>query len=184
MHCGKMKTKDHFYVSTDPQNKTGVVPWCKECCRDVAMRKDKDGNLHTSTEESVKKVLEYIDKPFLQTVWDASVAQASDLTLGKVKTDPWNALIKNLQMRQYYGLRWRDSDMFTGKIYDAPQKNAEKEKHVNEQAYADYLKNKQDTIRLLGYDPFEKEDVGDQPFLYSQLLGMIDSSEDMSQDQE
>lgn len=29
----------------------------------------------------------------------------------------------------------------------------------------DFKKNKNDTIRLLGYDPFEFESVTDQPFL-------------------
>ena len=32
------------------------------------------------------------------------------------------------------------------------------------------------------YDPFEKETITDQPFLYSQLLGLLDSSEDANDD--
>lgn len=31
-------------------------------------------------------------------------------------------------------------------------------------------------------NPFEKEDITDQPFLYSQLLGILDSSEDANED--
>ena len=30
-----------------------------------------------------------------------------------------------------------------------------------------FEKNKDDTLRLLGYLPFEKEKLADQPFLYS-----------------
>ena len=48
--------------------------------------------------------------------------------------------------------------------------------------YDSFLKNKNDVIRLLSYDPFEKEDIADQPFLYSQLLGLLDSSEDANED--
>lgn len=35
---------------------------------------------------------------------------------------------------------------------------------------------------MLSYDPFEKEEIADQPFLYSQLLGLLDSSEDANED--
>ena len=35
---------------------------------------------------------------------------------------------------------------------------------------------------MLNYDPFEKEDIIDQPFLYSQLLGLLDSGEDGNED--
>ena len=52
----------------------------------------------------------------------------------------------------------------------------------NQDTYTDFLKNKKDVVRLLSYDPFEKEAISDQPFLYSQLLGLLDSSEDANDD--
>jgi hypothetical protein len=48
--------------------------------------------------------------------------------------------------------------------------------------YSEFTKNKNDVVRLLGYDPFEKEAISDQPFLYSQLVGLLDSSEDANDD--
>ena len=56
------------------------------------------------------------------------------------------------------------------------------ESHVGIDTYDSFLKNKNDVIRLLNYDPFEKEDIIDQPFLYSQLLGLLDSGEDGNED--
>lgn len=37
-------------------------------------------------------------------------------------------------------------------------------------------------MRLLGYLPFEKEKLADQPFLYSQLIGFLDSDENGNDD--
>ena len=54
--------------------------------------------------------------------------------------------------------------------------------HAGIDTYDSFLKNKNDVVRLLSYDPFEKEDISDQPFLYSQLLGILDSSEDANED--
>jgi len=56
------------------------------------------------------------------------------------------------------------------------------EEHNGLDTYDSFKKNKNDVMRLLDYDPFEKEPVSDQPFLYSQLLGMLDASEDANED--
>lgn len=183
-HCGSLKPRKQFYISTDPQNKAGVTVWCKQCCRDVAYRKDEYGQTHGSTVESVQKVLKAIDKPFIRTVWEASVDECTDETVAKPKNDPWNAYIKNIQMKNYYGMKWENSDMFRmnkNPEYFEPQKK-EPQKQISKDAYADYIKNKTDVVRMLGYDPFDKESDEDQPFLYSQLIGMLDSSQDSNDD--
>ena len=46
----------------------------------------------------------------------------------------------------------------------------------------EYEKNRQDTIRLLGYDPFVNEQDIDKPFLYAQFIGYCDVGEDVSAD--
>lgn len=177
LHCGKLKSRDSFYLSSDPQNKAGVVSWCKQCCRQVANRKDETGHYHPPTIESAKKVLEYIDKPFIQSLWNASIGESNNQANGRAKLNVWDSYIKNIQMKQYIGMRWHDSDEFTGVLEDEKI-----ELDRNTEIYESYEKNKKDITRLLGYDPFQKESVDDQPFLYSQLLGMLDSSQDMSQD--
>lgn len=186
-HCGKLKPKNQFYVSTDPQNKAGVTAWCKECCSDVAMRKDQYGQYHASTIDSVKTVLQHIDKPFIMSVWQASVDEIhNEGSAGKIRKDPWLAMIKNLQMPQYTGLRWKDSDMFKASDIEKKEEKKEQPQPARQKSiaenYADYIKNKQDINRLLGYDPFEKQAEQDQPFLYAQLIGMLDSSQDANED--
>ena len=55
--CDTHKSKDKFYVSTDPLNKSGITPICKECARKLALRVDKNGDEHEPTKNSVIKAL-------------------------------------------------------------------------------------------------------------------------------
>lgn len=182
--CNTIKNKDRFYLSTDPMCKSELTPICKECARKIALRVDKNGDEHEPTKESVQLALKYLNKPFLNRVWDASIQESENLVSGKIKYNPWTSYIKNIAMGQYVGLTYQDSDMFKEKIIYDDEKTPENIAvgRENQDTYSDYLKNKNDVIRLLSYDPFEKETISDQPLLYSQLLGMLDQSEDANDD--
>lgn len=182
--CDTIKSKDKFYLSTDPKIKGGVTPICKRCALQIAERMDSNGELHTPTKESVIEALRYLDKPFLESVWNASIQESENVASGKIRTTVWRSMIKNLGMPQYNGMTFKDSDMFKEHIVYDDEKTPKElvEEHSGQDTYDSYLKNKQDVIRLLDYDPFEEEPVKDQPFLYSQLLGMLDSSEDANED--
>lgn len=182
--CGAHKKKSDFYVCTDPRCKSGITPICKTCSTAIACRIDKNSDLHEPTKESVIEALRYLDKPFLDVVWNASIQESENLALGRVKTNAWKAYIKNIQMINYVGLRFKDSDMFKQKIIYEDEKSTQQivEEHNGLDTYDSYIKNKEDVKRLLDYDPFEKEPIADQPFLYSQLLGMLDASEDANED--
>ena len=190
--CKKHKDRDtKFYVNTDPMyGETTCTSICRECARKIALRVDKQGHEHEPTKESVILALKYLQKPFLDSVWNASIQETENLVSGKVKTNVWTSYIKNIQMVNYVGLTFFDSDMFKNNNPENPP-DSSKEKPTEEQliethagldTYDSFLKNKNDVIRLLSYDPFEKEDIVDQPFLYSQLLGLLDSSEDANED--
>lgn len=180
--CDSHKAKEKFYVSTDPLNKSGITPICKECARKIALRVDKNGDEHEPTKESVQLALFYLNKPYLNVVWDASVQESENLIAGKTKSNVWAAYAKNIAMGQYNGMTYRDSDFFKEKIVYEDEKSPEDLKNNNIEIYDQYIRDKSDVIRLLHYDPFEKEAVEDQPFLYSQLLGLLDSSEDANDD--
>ena len=182
--CDTIKSKDKFYLSTDPMCKSELTPICKECARKIALRVDKNGDEHEPTKESVQLALKYLNKPFLNRVWDASVQESENLVSGRIKYNPWTSYIKNIAMGQYVGLTYQDSDMFKEKIIYDDEKTPENIAvgREDQDTYSDYLKNKKDVIRLLSYDPFEKEAISDQPLLYSQLLGILDSSEEGNDD--
>lgn len=185
--CDSHKIKDSFYSSTDPMSKSGLTPICKECARKIALRVI-NGKEQGATKDSVRLALRYLNKPFLEKVWDSSIQEVENLASGKVKSNVWAAYIRQISMPNYIGMTYFDSDGLTSNEPNNESSNDEMttdkliESHVGIDTYDSFLKNKNDVIRLLNYDPFEKEDIIDQPFLYSQLLGLLDSGEDGNED--
>lgn len=182
--CDTHKSRDHFYVSTDPLIKSGITPICRECARKIALRVDKNGDEHEVTKESAQLALRYLNKPFLNSLWDDSVQESENLVSGKVKHSPWTAYIKNVQMVQYVGKTYFDSDMYKERIIYEDEKTLQQivEEAAGADTMDDYLRNKKDVIKLLGYDPFDCEAISDQPFLYSQLVGLIDAGGEQNDD--
>lgn len=182
--CGKPKRKDKFYKNTDPLCKSGVSPICMDCARKLALRTDINGEEHEPTKESIILALRYLNKPFYESLYTSSIQEAENSITGKTKYNAWTSYIKNVSMPQYIGYTFADSDMFKEKIVYEDEKTVEDVVNGREDqdTYSSFVKNKNDVVRLLGYDPFEKEAISDQPFLYSQLLGLLDSSEDANDD--
>ena len=185
--CDSHKIKDSFYSSTDPMSKSGLTPICKECARKIALRV-VNGKEQGATKDSVRLALRYLNKPFLERVWDSSIQEVENLASGKVKSNVWAAYIRQISMPNYIGMTYFDSDGLTSNESNNESSSNDitadelVESHVGMDTYDSFLKNKNDVIRLLNYDPFEKDDVIDQPFLYSQLLGLLDSGEDGNED--
>ena len=178
--CGKIKKKDDFYISTEPNCSTGITKICKDCATDIAVP-IVDGERIMPTKDSVDEALYALNKPFLDSIWESSMLEAANQATGKAKNNVWTSYIKNIQMKNYYTLTYRESDNYTGGIYsisDMEEDALPKDQEILNQ----FEKNKNDTLRLLGYLPFEKEKLSDQPFLYSQLIGFLDSSEEGNDD--
>ena len=182
-YCGKEKKKSDFYMSTDPRVLIGITSMCKECARKIARNWDDDKQEYGQcTRKSVMMALEYIDKPWIEDLWESSYHEVYDETKKVKKSSVWDAYIKNIGMTQYKTMRWRDGDVFNTYVEDARQvADIEAAKSNNAQMLAnsqevneEFEKNKRDVIRLLGYDPFEGEKFEDQPLLYSQLIGYLD----------
>ena len=190
-HCLKEKKKSDFYMSTDPNILTGIVALCKDCTRKIALNWDDNrAEFGMCTKQSVMSALEYIDKPFLNKLWDSSYAEWANQETEKRRTTIWDAYIKNVSMVQYRGMRWRDGDIFQTYIEDAKQvaalesgnNGAAQTLLSSQEVSGEFEKNRKDVIRLLGYDPFEGEKLEDQPLLYSQLIGYLDSGGDGNED--
>lgn len=185
--CGKPKKKnrENFYKNTDPLVKSGYAAICSECARKIALRTDENGEEHKPTKESIILALQYLNKPFLENVYNSSV-QAAERNAGipGAKQNAWSTYIRTIAMQQYSGKQFKDSDFFKQKIiYEDERTPADVIKGKESQDnYEGFEKNKADVIRLIGYDPFEQEALSDQPFLYSQLIGLLDSSEDANDD--
>lgn len=184
--CDTHKSRDKFYTSTDPLNKSGLTPICKDCARKIALKIGKDKIEHEPDEDSVVEAMRYLNKPFFKKLWDSSVQESENLASGKTRSNGFYSYVKNVAMFQFNGYTFKDSDIFKSEPIEIQSTEKTEQDvvdaHVGLDTYDSFSKNKNDVIRLLSYDPFEKEDVEDQPFLYSQLLGILDSSEDANED--
>lgn len=178
--CDKHKDIDkHFYQDSDPLlGGRGFSRICKECARKIALRVDINGIEHEPTRESVQKALYYLNKPFLETVWNASIQESENIVTGKCKTNVWTSYIKNISMPNYVGMGYMDSDMFKEQIVYPDEKDISKDskEELSEDVMEMYKVNKRTVLRFLGYDPFENEPVSEQPLLYSKLVGYFDES--------
>ena len=184
--CGKVKDQEtKFYLDTNPiLGGDSFTRICRECAKAIACRRDKNGEDHEPTKDSVIEALSILDKPFLETVWNSSIQESDNLVTGQSKSNVWTSYIKNIAMPQYIGMRFLDSDMYKDKVIynDEIKKEDVLEAHAGQDTYDSFEKNKADVVRLLDYDPFEKENVGDQPYLYAQLLALLDQGEDQNED--
>ena len=174
-HCGKTKKRSEFYVSTDPAVTIGVAFPCKDCSENIARRYDaRTGEYSDMTEASLKSALMYLDKPFVRKLWNSAYNEVHNEDLKQPKKNMWTSYIKNVtSLSQYRGLRWRDGD------FDEVKVNEEIHSETttlpqNQEVLEECEKNRKDVIRLIGYDPFDKEAPEDQPLLYAQLIGYID----------
>lgn len=190
-YCNKEKKKREFYVSTDPRVLTGITSMCKDCVRKIALAWDDNRQeFGACTKKTVMEALEYIDRPFLENLWNSSYAEWADQSSQMRRTTIWDAYIKNIGMKQYNGLRWRDGDIFNTYIEEAKQYAALElgnkelaQTLLNSQEIDNECeKNRKDVIKLLGYDPFSGEKIEDQPLLYSQLIGYLDTGGDGNDD--
>lgn len=169
--CGELLDKSEFYKNTDPQSKTKVAPICKNCSDKIVYTMSPDGTKHNPTKESIQEVLRYLDKPWFEKVYEDSLQEAANQMSGRVKTNVWNAYIKNIQMKQYVGKRWKDGDIEDNLLnYDIREvSNSEEIKQM-------YEINRRTVVSALGYDPFESASDADKPLMYSKLVGFMDES--------
>jgi hypothetical protein len=191
-YCNKEKKESDFYMSTDPLVLTGRTSMCKDCAKKIARNWDDNKKEYGNcTKSSVQAALERLDKPWIESLWDSSYHEVYDETKKSGRKESvWEAYIKNIGMTQYKTMRWRDGDLFNTYVEDAKvvagmEQTQEKSAQMfaeNQEVNSEFKKNKQDVVRLLGYDPFESEKLEDQPLLYSQLIGYLDTGGDGNDD--
>lgn len=176
-HCGVLKKKSAFYVSTDPAVSIGIAFPCKDCAENIARRYDpKTDSYSDMTESSLKSALMYLDKPFIKKLWDTAYNEVHNESLKQPKKNMWTSYIKNVtSLKQHRGQRWRDGDFENSRVDDKPSE-ALSDEYMAPDVAEELERNRRDVVRLVGYDPFEKEQLEDKPLLYAQTVGYLDMS--------
>lgn len=165
--CNKMKPDEEFYEAFNPVLEAGYIPFCKDCIDDILYRKDSFGNRHDPTLASLLQALTYLNKPFYSDVYEECLQEAegefTQADFGKI-------YIRKITKQKYEGFTFADGDNI--------QTNKPIYKDVKELSQEDQeqlLSDMEDTIDILGFDPFEEEDAGDKRFLYSTFLSLADT---------
>ena len=172
--CGEGKKKTSFYTTTDPFNGVGVNPFCKLCIEKIARNyNERSGQYGEVTKASLCDALERMDLPYMERLWEASYNEVHDPSLKQPKTNIWSAYITNVKLPQYRGMRWRDGDLFKKDTSNASSAN-NADDYIAPDVAEELERNRRDVVRLVGYDPFEKELLEDKPLLYAQTVGYLD----------
>ena len=185
-YCNQTKKETEFYISTDPLVLTGKTSMCKECAEKIARNYDPaTGTYGDCTKQSILEALERLDKPYIDDLYTSSYMEFNNPDSGKKRSTLFGTYIKNVGMKQYKTLRWKDGDLFATYKARAEAEVTPIERQIengeiskDQEIYETYKKNRDSVIRLLGYDPFSEESERDKPLLYSQLVGYLDMGGD------
>ena len=154
--CGKERSvKRDYYVSYNSLHMDGRIPMCKDCIRNACY--DNNGVFDI---EKFKSLLRQLDKPFIEELWNNTVAEvrkntgsddvSNDAVVGKY--------LKNISLQQHRNKTWKDSNFSGGSesaIESSRRKsmNAEKVYYLSDE---DFVVT-EDVIRLFGEGYTAKE---------------------------
>lgn len=172
--CGKVKEKKDFYSLNGKEGyvtKTANV--CIECATNIASPV-QDGVSIQPNKITLEKALYEIDRPYLNSVWEKSVLEH------EVKgTNTWQAYMRMINTKEYVNMTYRDSDNYVNGVRD---EDAIDRLPADKEMMEQFERNKRDALKLVGYLPFEKEEMINQPLLYSQFIGLLDAAEEGNSD--
>ena len=191
--CGKEfdsenKVKNGFYTNRsvlyadDPYGKSCI---CKECTLEIYLHYLK---ITGSMKEAMKATCMRLDFYYDDSVIDAAIAESqSDRSTNSV---PMQYLIKNsVTLIQNVNKTFDDVVYATKKTSMDDLQKEIAEKHIEVKQEAEYqeqvekinktmgeqeFKNKEDVLRILGYDPFHGFSLIEQKMLYGKLIAYLD----------
>ncbi len=172
--CGKERRIEDYYSSQTYVNKhLNKISICKYCVWEYVITEDNGYDL-----DRMKDILQMIDKPFLTSLHEASEDEAK-----KVNKNTFKLYMKNLGLAQNRHLRWKDSDIAVKKSSSSLIENDADSSEIVQEIIVQKLipnefdkKNKDDVLKMLGYDPFATENESDKIPLYNRLVDFLDES--------
>lgn len=108
-HCNEYLSRDSFY--TDKNNASGLFFICKKCVLEIVEQRKNKSDKPNETKESVKKMLQIMDLPYIDDLYDGCCQDVANEVNEKNRKAPflqYLTIIKSLP--QYRGKTWKDSD--------------------------------------------------------------------------
>ncbi|WP_299831251.1 hypothetical protein [uncultured Metabacillus sp.] len=166
--CGKSKAPENYYASHSyihrNNNKLSV---CKDCIWSYVVTDENEYD-----KEKMIDILQMLDKPFISALLTSSENEAKE-----VNKNAFKLYMKNLGLQQNRNKRWRDGDISVNanKNEVAPKEDVDTTPKEIKTSESDE-KNRNDVIRMLGYDPFMFENESDKVGLYNRLVDFLDEN--------
>lgn len=174
--CDKNLSKElKFYNTTSDLYKNGKYPVCRDCLVKKLPKEDFNDPVYL---ESFKNLLCEINRPFIFDVWLVSIDEAK-----KRNRTLFGTFMKNLAMNHNKNLTWRDStpdNIVASRLIESNSGQTQSPNNTNDVILStvNFLedKNREDVIRMVGYDPFLLENDSDKVGLYNKLVDFLDES--------
>lgn len=191
--CGKILVDSNFYTSNSKLNTyTGRTSLCKDCLTNFYIAFLEETN---DIRISIYKLCELVDFVYLENIYESSLTEAGwnkNFTIVQNGLEVWKKYIKTINsLKNYKGYAFEHGDKIDS------NENAEietdevsneisiiKQKELSEEDLEQKVKdkqNKEDIIRIIGYDPFENEIEEDKSKMYAKLINML--NEDTQEDE-
>ncbi|WP_226035621.1 hypothetical protein [Aquibacillus saliphilus] len=150
-------TENNFYQCTNsPLFPNNYFHICRKCVGELS--EQDDGY------EITLMMLHAMNKPFIQGLFDNS--ESVGKYISQINSFP-----------QYKGLSWDNSDIaITSSKSNKNNQNKEYEIINKDEGKTFDNQDKEDILKMLGYDPFQYANEEDKPQMYSMLVNFIDDS--------
>ena len=148
------KTTSKLYAYNDH-----YFPVCRSCLD----RKFDEYRIRYDEITAVRILCHYLDVPFYFSLYDSIIQKNPDFTIGMY--------LRQLNNKQYTG------KTFVNTIIDKKEMGIEKKEYedIKEANWSiPELRNKKNSIEIIGYDPFEGYSEADRRFLFSNIIGYLD----------
>lgn len=113
--CNEFIARSNYYTSTE--YKLGVFPECKRCILEEVEQRTKKNEKPNETKDSVKRMLQKMDLPYINSLYESCIKAVSDEVNEKNRKSPFLQMVTILKsLPQYRGLSWKDSEFEIGTV--------------------------------------------------------------------
>ncbi len=106
--CGEWKRATAFYQ--DQRYATGRFYFCMECLLDMATDYDKKTKVRTDNREKTMKVLQMLDLPFIESLYQGMLKKIEEDTGERQRPTAFQSMVTQYKsLPQYRGKAWKDS---------------------------------------------------------------------------
>lgn len=108
--CNEFHNVDAFY--SDKKYASGLFPICKKCLIGMACDYDKKTNQYTDNREKTMKVLEMMDLPYIDSMYQSALTSCAEDVQDKHRNTAWSHYITVIKsLPNWRGKGWADSEL-------------------------------------------------------------------------